>query len=100
MTKCRDRVLRAIRLEAKSASQIAEELFVSRRTAYEVLESLRKEGNAHRKFFHNRRTNRPDYLYCAFKFSARYTQPIQNDPPAIAELVGAWDTIDITRIKE
>jgi hypothetical protein len=73
--KCSDRILAALKYQAKSPTQLAGELFLSRITVRTHLATMLKESRVFRKFFHNNKTNRPDYWYSSARFPVRLAEP-------------------------
>jgi len=94
--KCLDRVLAALKWETKNPQQLADELFVARVTIVQILAQLLAERRVFRKFWHNTKTNRPDYLYSSVSFPPR-GQLVVLDATEIAKremarrLLGDWD---------
>jgi len=72
--KCKDRVLLALHHAELSPQELADILFVTRATVRIVLAELFSAGMLYRKFFHNNKTNRPDYKYCCVKYPPKYRQ--------------------------
>ena len=94
---CRDRILAALRLDAKTVAQLCYELFITRGTARLYLAELVREGLVVRKFFHDRMNNRPSYLYSTVKFPLRY--PVAAAHSEAAKLLGDIDAIDWKQVK-
>ena len=91
---CKDRILSALHHVEMSPQELADALFVTRATVKVYLRELFREGFLYRKFFHNTKTNRPDYKYCCVEFPAPQ-RVISLDPEKawVAQtLVGEWDT--------
>jgi predicted ArsR family transcriptional regulator len=89
--KCRDRILSALKWAAKSPQQLATELFVTKATAQLHLTALEQDELVFRKFFHNARKNRPDYVYSSVRFPA-YAKPVASRKSTLVQdVLGSWD---------
>ena len=86
-----DRILAALRHDEKMGTDIATELFISRRTAWDELSAMTKAGKLFRKFRHNYRKNCPDYLYSTVPFH----RPAEAQPADhMNAMLGKIDAID------
>ena len=94
--KCSNRILESLKYEDKTVSQLSEELFVNRRDVKSNLDELCKMGKVFRKFFHNAKTNRPDYLYSYAKFPSKYAS-LTRINSVVVEILGRWDSVDIRK---
>lgn len=95
---CRDRILAALRLVERTPLQLANELFVDRRTVRRYLNALHTEGLVFRKFYHDEATGKPDHLYSSVRYPPR--DSTQAAPADVEAIVGDWDTVDMRRVRE
>jgi len=86
-----DRILAALRNDEKMGTDIATELFISRRTAWDELSAMTKAGKVFRKFRHNYRKNCPDYLYS--------TVPFHRPADHMNAMLGDIDAIDFRALR-
>ena len=94
MARLEQRILDALRADSLHESQLADLLFVDRRTLSETLFSTYKEGKLHRRYAHTNR-QRPDYLWSTV--SLQVTRPTHDSP--LDSIAGDWDAIDIRKWK-
>lgn len=91
--KCRDRILAALKWQAKSPQQLADELFVTAITIRAHLCAMLKDGLVFRKFFHNPTTNRPDYVYFRARFPAYAVFSDTRKRQVVQDVLGSWDAL-------
>ena len=94
-----ERVLQALRTQEKMGMQIADELFISRRTAWDVLTKMYREGQIFRRFRHNVGKNCPDYQYSLVPFAKPAQANDVQSASQLLSLLGEIDTIDFRQVK-
>lgn len=103
--KCYQRILSALKFIPKTPQQLADELFVHRRNIHQNLLLLLDQGTVFRKFFHNDKTNKPDYIYSSIRFPKRFHKNEYNSIEKtitfdVEKMVGDWDSIDMRTINQ
>ena len=93
-----ERVLQALRTQEKMGMELADELFISRRTAWDVLTKMHREGRIFRRFRHNVGKNCPDYLYSLVPFAKPAQAEGVKPASQLLSLLGDIDAIDFRRV--
>lgn len=91
-----DRVIAALRHDEKLGMDLADELFISRRTAWDVLSEMARAGMLFRKFRHNHSKNCPDYVYSTVPFPKRAAPPPADH---MNTMLGDIDAIDFRALR-
>lgn len=94
---CRERILTALRFEEKTAKQLSLELFVHVNDIKQHLRKLRLASQIHHSFVHDYKTGKPEVLYSSVRYRSRYGSLEKSS--IVSEIVGTWDSIDITRLR-
>lgn len=87
---CRSRIADALKWNEKTPRQLSDDLFVSQKDITFHLKTMLSSGDLFRRFFHNPRTGRPDYLYSSVKYPPKYERSDANHS-VVVDLVGNWD---------
>lgn len=97
MAKLEARIISALRYRDLSGLQLADELFIDRKTARTALARMVSAGLLKRKFRHNKARNSPDYLYSVVGFIRKQTK---TEHRHLLNIVGDVDAIDFKQVKE